>query len=241
MSIMVSGKYLHGREISVTISDMKPSIERGFSVLVVPLVISFLLLIGAVVFGAWSYSNMLDYKNNVDAKINVAVAAAKVQESNTKDAQFAQAEKYPLRSYVSPAAYGNITVWYPKTWSAYVSDDTGANPYIDGYFDLNTVPDIQNQNNTYALRIQLLQQSYSQVLSQEQNFVQQGQATVVPYSLPKVHSVVGSLVTGQLTATTTGTMVILPLRNMTLTIWTDSPQYASDFNNIILPNFTFSP
>jgi hypothetical protein len=242
MSIVVDRKHLRDREISVTISDMKRSIERGFSVLIVPLAISSLLLIGAVVFGAWAYSKMEDYKNNVDAKVDTAAAAAKQQEATTKDAQFAQEEKYPLRSYVSPAAYGNITVQFPKTWSGYVSDDTNGSPFIDGYFYPDTVPDIQNQNNTYALRIQLMQESYSEILQEEQNFVQQGQATVVPYTAPKVPSVVGVKVTGALlTPQTNGTMIIFPLRNMTLLLWTGAPQFEDDFNNIILPNFTFSP
>jgi hypothetical protein len=36
-------------------------------------------------------------------------------------------------------------------------------------------------------------------------------------------------------------MVILPLRNTTLKLWTESEQYKGDFNDLILANASFSP
>jgi len=103
------------------------------------------------------------------------------------------------------------------------------------------VPNAQGQNAVFALRVQVVQDTYSSVLSQAQNSVQNKQATVAPFSLPRVSSVVGAMVSGTLPNQRTGTMVILPLRNMTLEIWTESTNFQDDFQNIILPNFTFAP
>lgn len=220
---------------------MKTSTMRGFSVLVIPLVLSILLLIGAAVFGGWAYGKMLDYKNNTDAKIAAAVQVAKQQEDVAKDAAFAQAEKNPLRTYTGPGAYGSVSVSYPKTWSAYVADDTNNSPYIDGYFNPGVVPDIQGQNSAFALRVQVVQQSYSNVISSFTGNVQQGTTKVTPYHMPKVPNVIGVRVDGKLQGQKSGSMVVLPLRNMTLEVWTETPSTISDFNNIILPNFTFAP
>jgi hypothetical protein len=199
-------------------------------------------LIGAVIFGFWSFTQWQSEKNSVNTKINSAVATAKQQESNLKDSQFAQTEKYPLRSYTSPAAYGSVTVKYPNTWSAYVIDDTSNSPYVNGYFYPNTVPDTQSTTAAYALRLEVVQDSYSDILGNIQSNVGQGKSTVTPYKLANVPSVVGSLINGQLPSIErSGTMVLLPLRNMSLEIWTEAPQFDADFNNIILPNFTFSP
>lgn len=226
---------------SSTISDMKTSHEGGISALATPLILSVLLLIGAAVFGGWAYSKMLDYKNNTDAKIATAVQLAKQQEDTVKDAAFAQAEKSPLKTYAGPATYGSVAVTYPKTWSAYVADDTNSSPYVDGYFSPGVVPDTHGQNSSFALRVQVVQQSYNNTLASFMGFVQSGTAKVAPYHMPKVPSVIGARVDGKLDNAKSGSMVILPLRNMTLKVWTETPTAQSDFNNIILPNFTFAP
>ena len=235
-------KDLHLKSISFTMSGMRPSAERGYNVLILPFVLALLFLVGSVIFGVWSYGRMLDYKNNLNIKIDSAVKAAVAVESDTKDAQFAQAEKNPFKTYTGPSAYGSVTIKYPNTWSAYVIDDTNSTPYVDGYFYPNTVPDTQSSTAAFALRLQIVQDSYSNVLSNIQNNVQQGLNTVAPYKAPNVPSIVGSLITGMLPSTNrSGTMVVLPLRNTTLELWTEAPQFESDFSNIVLKNFTFLP
>lgn len=236
---------LRERRFSVTMSGMNTrgdiSGERGVSVLLVPLVLAIVFLVGAVTFGAWAYAQMQDYKNNVAAKVNVAVQQAKQQEDAVQAAQYAEKEKSPYRTYKGPAAYGSVTVTYPKTWSAYVIDTRNSSPYIDGYFYPNTVPDATSQNSVFALRVQVVQDTYSSVLNSISSFVQLKQSTVSPYSLPKVPNVLGARVDGQLPNQKSGSMVVLPLRNMTLEVWTESPDFQKDFTNVILPNFTFAP
>lgn len=218
--------------------------QRGaINVLLFPLIASVLLLIGAVVFGYWAFSGRQDYKEHSDAKSQVAVTAALKVEDSKKDAQFAEEAKSPLKTYTAPAAYGALKVAYPKTWSAYVVESTSdANSTdVDGYFYPDFVPDISNQDNSYALRIQILNQSYATTLQTFDSPVQSGTATVTPYTLTKLKSVVGSEVTGTISDQKTGTMVVLPLRDKTVEVWTEGNQFLDDFNKIILPNLTFSP
>jgi hypothetical protein len=220
---------------------MKSSMERGFSILILPLILSVLLLVGAAVFGGWAYTHMQDYKNNVGTKVDAAVAIAIQKESVAKDAVFTEQEKQPLKTYQGPAAYGSVTINYPKTWSAYVKDDTNSNPYVEGYFYPSVVPDIQSSDSAFALRVQVIQQPYSSVLSDLTGYVTQGLSTVKPYAAPKVKNVIGVRVDGKISGNKNGSMVVLPLRNMTLKIWTEAPAFRSDFNSNILPNFTFAP
>ncbi|HVU59826.1 MAG TPA: hypothetical protein VHC98_03235 [Candidatus Saccharimonadales bacterium] len=215
--------------------------ERGFSALLIPFIITVLFLVGAVVFGGWAYSKMVDYRDNVNAKINTAVAAAKDAEGKAKDAQFAEEEKRPLRTYTGPAAYGSIKIQYPKTWSAYIADDSNGSPFVNGYFYPDHVPDIQSRSSAFALRVQIVDQSYSVVLSGVEGFVQQGKTKVTPYAAAKVPSIVGSRIDGELPNQKNGSMIVLPLRNTTLELWTEAPSFQNDFDTIILPNFSFSP
>jgi hypothetical protein len=205
--------------------------ESGFSPLAVPFGLSVFFLVVAIVFGSWAYMQMLDYKNNSDAKVAVAVAQAKLDEDKVKDAAFAQAEKQPLTTYQGPSAYGSVSVSYPKTWSA----------YVDGYFNPSTVPDVNGSNSVFALRVQVVQDAYSDVVANFSSLVRNGKVTVSPYAVPKVSNVIGVRVDGQLAQKTNGSMIILPLRNTTLKVWTEAPQFENDLNTNILPNLTFRP
>lgn len=209
--------------------------------LLLPLIITVLLLFGSLGFGYWAFSGRQDYKNNVDQKIAAAVQSSNQQLTSKLNAQFAEEEKSPYSIYSGPQAFGSIKVTYPRTWSSYVAEEDQSDTPIDGYFYPGTVPDITNQNNNYALRVQIMSQSYDQALQQYQDEQQSNQVTIKPYALPKVPNVVGAYLTGQVQDQQQGEMVMLPLRDQTLAIWTEATSFENDFNNIVLPNFTFSP
>ncbi|MET0779305.1 MAG: hypothetical protein ABWY71_00570 [Candidatus Saccharimonadales bacterium] len=215
--------------------------QAGFiNGLLIALIACGLLLLVFVGFGAWAYGSRQDYKLNSDKKSATAAAAVKEQTQQADAIIYAEQAKNPLKTHVGPDAYGAITVQYPKTWSAYVIENGNAVPMND-YFHPDVVPDTGKTTNAYALRVQVVQSTYSQVMTQYQSLAVTKKVTVAPYKLPKVPSVVGSRVDGQITAQKQGTMIVLPLRNVTLTISTESQDFENDFNNIILPNLTFSP
>lgn len=216
----------------------------------VSLVFTILLLIAAIAFGAWAFSSRQDYKNNTDAKINAAVTVAKQNEDKAKDAAFAQEEKNPLKNWNGPEAYGSLVMAYPKTWSGYVSVASGnsgsSGTPVDGYFYPGVVPSTTDQNSSFAVRVQVNSQSYASVVqSVSQQSGSKNPPVVTPYALPKLPKVVGVKITGSLPNSSgsqkTGVMVVLPLRSQTVEIWTEGNQFVDDFNNIILPSFSFSP
>lgn len=210
----------------------------------ISLTLAIILLIAAIGFGGWAFSSRQDYKNNVDTKISAAVTVAKQQQSAADQAQFTEEAKQPLKAYNGPQPYGSLVVNFPKNWSAYV-DDTGTNAggLVNGYFAPGTVPSVTTPNSVFALRVQVINQPYSQVVQSFSKQQQAGKLTVSAYALPKFPQNVGVEVSGLLNKkdTKTVTMVVIPLRSQTLEIWTQGSQYLSDFNSNILPNFSFSP
>lgn len=225
---------------------IKHNQDGAVSSLMLSLVITIILLVGAISFGIWAFSSRQDYKDHADTKIDAAVKVAVDKNSESKDKQFAEESKNPLKTYNGPEAYGSVVLQYPKTWSGYVSEaSTGSkDTLIDGYFNPGVVPSVTNPGSVFALRVQVLSRSYSQTMSALTSTQQQNKPrTIVPYALPKVPKVVGVKVTGPLanSNTKTGTTIILPLRSQTLVIWTEGDQFLPDFNNYILPNFEFSP
>jgi hypothetical protein len=208
---------------------------------VISLVLTVLLLIGAIGFGVWSFNSRQDYKNHTDAKVSAAVQVAKTQESTAKDKQFAEDEKKPLKTYTGPEALGSLVINYPKTWSGYVDSTGSSGAVLNGYFSPDVVPSVNDQNSVFALHVQVLNQAYSQALQTFTSQQQNGDLTISAYALPKLPKIVGIEASGTMSDQKTGTIVVLPIRSQTLEIRTDGTQYLNDFNNNILPNFSFSP
>jgi hypothetical protein len=210
--------------------------------LVISLVASVILVVGLGAFGFWAYSQMKDYKNNSDQKSAQAVAQAMADQATTLETQFTEQEKSPLKSYISPAAYGSVTIVYPKTWSAYVNEQTSGSNVVDGYFYQNYLPSVGSSETTnYNLRVQIVGGSYQTAVDQYQAQIKQGKVTAAPYTPNVVGASTGVRLTGQLTATKKGAMIIVPLRDKVLKIWTETEAGIADLDNYVIANLTFSP
>lgn len=212
--------------------------DGSVNVLLLPLILACLFLVAALGFGYWAFGDRQDYKNNTDQKIAVAVAAAKEAESTSKDKQYAEAAKLPLKTYNGPEQYGSVSLQYPKTWSAYIDTSSKSEAALDGYFNPDAVPSVDDQNSVFALRVQVINQTYSEVVSALDN---QEAITISAYALPKLPKIVGVKVQGQIENEKKGVMVILPVRDKTLKIYTEADAFQADFANNILPNLTFAP
>jgi hypothetical protein len=199
-----------------------------------------LLAIATLSFAIWAFGQRQDYKNNSDQKVAAAVNKA-VQDTKLSDAKTYQEEaQSPYVTYQGPDAYGSVRLTYPKTWSGYVDTTNGGVP-VNGYFQAGVVPGINDRSAIFALRLQVVQKSYSNVLQQYVSLAKQGTVSVKPYKLPKVPSQVGSRIDGQLSKNVRGSLVVIPLRDKTLEVWTESTAGLKNFNGIILPNLTFAP
>lgn len=217
----------------------KPKKSGGLGI-IIALVICVILLVGSVVFGIWAYSSQQDYKNNSDQKAVVASDIAVKKESTKKDNEFLEKEKEPLKTYQGPADFGSVNVSYPKTWSAYVIEKGDGSTPLDGYFHPNFVPGTQAKT-AYALRIQVTSQSFDSEMKQYESKVKAGKVKVTPFTAKNVPSAIGARIDGEINAGQNGSIVLLPLRDKTIKISTESQQFQGDFNNIVLPHLKFVP
>jgi hypothetical protein len=218
--------------------------ERGeINVLLIPLILMVLFFVSAAGFGVWAYTERADYKDNSDQKAAAAAEIARRDEGIIKDKAYAEAEKQPLTSFDGPSAFGSVHVDYPKTWSVYVDSKGDGSQPLDAYFNPRAVPSTGDQTAAYALRIEVVESTYAKVLNAYNSYAKNKQVTVVPYTLPKVPGVVGVKVDGLVRPgkKTTGSMIIMPLRDKTIQVWTENAQSIGDFNSFILPNMTFAP
>jgi hypothetical protein len=203
------------------------------------------LLFCMLIFGVWSFSKMQDYKNNTDAKISTAVDAAKKSQAAELQAQFDEDYKKPNKTYHGSPTYGSITFDYPKTWSAYM-DDSSSN-VLNSYFYPDIVPNIIS-GTAYALRVQLVNQAYNQIVHQYDGSIKTGAIKSVVYLPPKLKGVPnaqlgvrlnGNIGTGA--SQKNGSTVILQVRDKTLMVSTEAPNFLKDFDNTILATLSYSP
>lgn len=220
---------------------LKHNQNGAISGLAVSLFLTVLLLLGAIGFAGWAYSSRQDYKDNSDKKAAAASEVAVQKESVAKDKQFAEELKKPLKPYSGPAAYGSVQLYYPKSWSGYVDDTGQATALVDGYFNPGVVPSISSEDSVFALRLQVLNQTYTQSVQALQSQQEAGKMQISAYALPKMPKTVGVRATGEIEDGKVVDMVVLPLRSQTVQIWTEGSQFNNDFNKYILPNFSFSP
>lgn len=224
--------------------NSSPSIGSGRGIMAT--VILAVLLVASLTFGGWAFSKMQHYKNDSNQITAAAVAKAQAAARQDQQAKDAEANKSPFKSFQGSPTYGSVTFNYPKTWSSYV-DTTNSSEPINGYFHPDTVPGTQSKT-AYALRVELVSTDYSQVLQQFQSQINQGAATAKAYVPPKMQGVAnvtaGTYLSGRVNPqdqTQKGNMLIIKVRDKTLEIYSESANYANDFNNTVLGSLAFVP
>jgi hypothetical protein len=224
-------------------SNMSSSLQEGgyINKLLLSLIGVSVLFVGVTGFGVWAFLGRQDYKNNSDQKVAAAVQETVEQTQAEEAERYAEESKEPLKPYTGPSQYGSIRVEYPKTWSAYVINRDQGNQPVEWYMHPNVVPDISDRDNAYALRIELVSQSYDRELRRFDGAVRNDTVRVRPYTLPNVEDIVGSRIDGEVVRGKQGRMIMLPLRDQTLKIWSESTDFLPDFEKHILPNLSFSP
>lgn len=199
-------------------------------------VVLTVLVLGVGGFAVWAYMGYQDNKNNVDAKVELAVKDARTQQKKEDDAAFAEQEKLPTRQLVGPDELGSVTLDYPKTWSVYVGSNGGATPTYESYLYPGAVPPT-NSGTPNALRVSVLNASYESTLQQMDQFLKTGDLKASTITL---NGVTGVRMDGKLSVNTQGSMVIFKVRDKTLKVFTESDTFRGDFDKIVLPSLKFN-
>jgi len=204
--------------------------ERGaISGSLIAIIALIILLLGAGSAAIWAYLNYNEQKNNVDTKIQAAVADAKKAQSDEDESKFAEREKEPNRQFAGPDDYGRLTFNYPKTWSVYVAKDGSTSEGFQAYLNPVTVPPVL-PTQQFALRVTIEQQDYDQVVKTYQPLVQNGS---LKSSATSANGNNGTRLDGNFSKTLRGAAVLYKIRDKTVIVQTDADTFKPDFENII--------
>lgn len=198
------------------------------------------LFVSSLVFGLAMLVGKSDLQKNIDKKVEAGVAEQSKEIEAKKDAEFAEKEKSPVKSYTSPSTFGTAMIEYPKTYSAYIDESAAGNAPINAYFHPNVVPK-DDRNTTFALRMQVIQSPYDTQVKTYDATLKSGKVSVKPFRATKVNGVLGVRVDGEVATGKQGSVILLPLRDKTIKIWTENKDYVKDFDTYVVPSLSFIP
>lgn len=188
------------------------------------------VLVGLSGLSAWLYTQYSDQKNNVDAKIAVAEAAAKKQQAEDDEVKIKAIEEEPSREFAGPEDYGRLSFKYPKNWSVYVAEDaTNGNTYT-AYLNPVVVPPIDSEKTRVALRVSIQSIAYDRVLEEYRGAIEDG---VLKSSSIKVNDHTGTRFDGNLTEDIRGSAAVFKVRDKTIVVSTQAETFRPYFNTIV--------
>jgi hypothetical protein len=211
----------------------------GVNPILLALIAVTLMFFGSLIFGIGKASEASDYKNNVDQKVSAGVEEQSQLISEQKQAEFDEKEKAPYTIWTSPTQYGSVKLGFPKTWSYYLALDQDSNSQqpINLYAHPNYVPAV-SKDQRYALRLTLETEDYNKVLD---DYRKKSEREGLQIGTLQVSNVSGIKAKGLIDRDVSGTVVVFPIRDKVLRIWTESRDYEPDFESIVLKNLSFIP
>lgn len=204
--------------------------ERGaVSGLLVAVITLSVIVLGVGSFAIWAYVAYSDAQDDVDGKIAIAVAEAKEKKGEEDEAKFAEREKQPNKTFKAPDDYCGLTFQYPKTWSAYESEQVTNGGDFKAYLSPDVVKPISS-NEQFALRVVIEQKDFDQVIDTYKGLVTKGD---LKQSTTSSEGNQGARIAGNFSKNIRGDAVLYRCRDKTITIRTDADAFKTDFEKII--------
>lgn len=225
-----SGAYPNQPVVSPNPEPASPREKRGLNI---PAIMAVVMLVFAIGLGALAIVYIGKFnkaQTNVNQQKNEAAAIAKAEQKKIDEKEFAEAAKKPFRTYQAPGVLGAIKIEFPKDWNVYAVEDENGQTQLDIYMYPGVVRAPQSTTEPYAFRVKLIQALYTETLEKYQKEVEKGALVAKNVT---VSGITGTRLEGQIDKNRTGALILLPIRDKTLFLWTESPNYLNDYNGII--------
>lgn len=210
--------------------------KKKFNTMIIPVIILSLILVVLSIF-IFDYKSKYEHqRDDVDAIVTQQVTEAKKEQKTNLDKEYEQKSKLPYLTYEGPSELGSVKISYPRNWSVYIDQDQGKKLF-DFYSHPVAVP-AADLDKKYALRVAITNDSYQDALSGYERDTKTKNITISPY---QVSGVAGARIDGEINKDQDGSLVVFPVRDKVLYVWTEDKTYIEDFNNVVLKNLSFIP
>lgn len=210
--------------------------KNKFNAMIIPVVVLSLVAIVLAIFIFDYKSKYENQRDNVDAIATQRVTEAKKEQKISLDKEYEEKSKLPYLTYEGPSELGSVKISYPRSWSVYIDQNQGKKLF-DFYSHPVAVPSA-NLEKKYALRVAITNDSYKDALEGYEKDTKSKNITISPY---QVSGVAGARIDGEINKDQDGSLVVFPVRDKVLYVWTEDKTYIEDFNNVVLKNLSFIP
>ena len=166
---------------------------------------------------------------DVEGQVKERVAEAENELRTKLDAEFAEKEKYPYKTFSGPSDFGSLTFEYPKTWNLYVPNDASHADDYHAYFNPGQVNVVADET-VMALRVSIVNTLTDEIKSDFADKVEDGEMTV---STTVVNGNNVDVYKGLLDSDLYGIVCIFKIRDKTAIIQTDAYLFEEDFYNVL--------
>lgn len=199
---------------------------------IVETIILIAVTIVAVIFIYLYIQKYVEWQNistDVESQINAAVAMAQADTATKMEAEFAEREKYPYKTFKGPADYGSLSFEYPQTWSVYIARDASTGGDYEAYLNPVEVNPVSSQTIN-ALRVTIRDAAFDTVVRNYDSFVKNGQ---LQFNTRSVGGVLANVYTGSLPNNIQGALVMFKLRDKTVMLQTDADLFIGEFYKLL--------
>ena len=199
----------------------------GWMIAAIGFIVLFLV---AGALAAWAYLSYDTAKTDVEGQIQVAVTEAKREQSESDYKKYQEDSKNPRLEFVGPAEYGRVSFMYPRTWSVYVDKDAADRRDYMAYLHPVTVPPVSSKESRYALRLEILNKDYDEVVKEYADRLKKGELTS---STPEYNGNASIRFDGAFTKELRGSVVLMRVRDKTIRLSTDADVFKPDFDAVL--------
>ena len=208
----------------------QPAPNRTSGILIALTVLFGLAAVIFLVLFAWMTAQYSDASTELDSKIKTATIKAVDENTAELQAQFAETEKNPFKKFAGPADYGELTFNYPKTWSVYEYASATNGGDFGVVFNPEKITSTSG-DSVNALRVKIDNTNYENAIKNYEGKVRSGQLQL---QIVQINGANANLYIGQLDNKFQGAIVIIKIRDKTVTFQTDAyTVFQNDFYTIL--------
>ncbi|OYW41989.1 hypothetical protein B7Z28_01910, partial [Candidatus Saccharibacteria bacterium 32-45-3] len=152
------------------------------------------------------------------------------KQSEEDEIKFQESYKNPKMEFVGPSEYGRVSFMYPKTWSTYIERDGTDRGDFKAYLHPVSVPPVGSSDSRYALRLEILNSNFDDVLKSYENQLKKGE---LKSSTPEYNGNASTRLDGAFSETLRGAVVLMKVRDKTIRISTDADTFKPDFDAVL--------
>lgn len=195
-------------------------------------VIAVVFGVGTLVFGVLavvSYSGLSRAERILEDSERRAEERGKSLGKAESEQYYKELIETPYRRYTAPDFAGRFAIVFPKNWNVYSKEAEGQSPQVNLIAHPDFIVELPG-DNAYALRVNLIKEPFA---ANKKKFDDEIKSGKLKSENITVSGISGVRLTGKYDNKHDGVLVLVPVRDKTISIATDDKKFLPEFEQIL--------